>query len=282
VLLFACWWALVVAPSTQWRAIGSAAIALVAVLSSVLALLYLPMAALLAWKRPGFKSRAVLATFAAGAVVQGLFVLTADDPEGKHTTHAGDLVSIYGVRVLGSGLFGDSLVKTAWLDHGELVAIVGALVVIPVVVWLVLQNRGMHRCLGAVTVAYSVAMFVFAVARRGSTGFEVIEHRWNSNGGRFVALSLWLLLSGLAILISGARVSATAKRIMVVLFVAQFAVVGVGNYRASNGRSPGPAWNVQVAGVTTWCERQRPQTLTAIPITPRGWFAVLRCDRVLR
>jgi hypothetical protein len=209
-----------------------------------------------------------------------VFTVTTNDPEGRHTTHVGDLTGIYGVRVLGSAVFGDSLVKSLWNDHGYLVAAAALLVVVPLVVFLLLKAAGVHRCLGGISVAYSVGLFMFAVARRGSNGFRLVDGHWNGNGGRFVALSLWLLLSGLALLIAGARVSGHVRTVLVTALVAQFAIVGVANYRATNGRSHGPAWNVQVAGVTEWC-RSHPAQDTAIPITPPGWFAVLSCERVL-
>jgi hypothetical protein len=251
------------------------------VVSSVLALLYLPLVGLLAWKRRTFRGRVVLLAYGVGVAIQGIAVLTAHTTESKHTTHAGDLLPIYGVRVLGGGVFGDSLSKTLWLDHGYVVGVVGAVVAVGVLGALAFRARGVHLCLGLICAAYSAGIFLFAVARRGSVGLELIAGRWNFNGSRFVALALWLLISALVLLASGARFSATAKRVVITALVVWFAVIAVTNYRAVNGRSAGPAWNAEVDVVTTWC-RQHPRMATAIPITPPGWFTVLSCERVLR
>ena len=280
VLLFACWWALLVVPTSRGRTVTSALLVAATTLSTVLALTYLPFAALLAVKRRDRRSRVVLVTYFAAALVQGLYVVTANDPEAVHHTHVEDLPGIYGARVLGSGVFGDSLVKTLWNDHGYVVAYLALLVVVPLVVFLVAKSAGVHRCLGTISVAYSVGLFFFAVDRRGSTGFRMIAGAWNGNGGRFVALSLWLLLSGLAVLVTGARVSVRVRQIVIAALVLQFTVVAVANYRESNGRSNGPGWREEIASVTTWCE-SHPRLKTAIPISPPGWFAVLSCDRVL-
>jgi hypothetical protein len=177
-------------------------------------------------------------------------------------------------------VFGDSLVKTLWNDHGYVVVYLAVLVVVPLVAFLIIRATGVHRCLGGLTVAYSVAIFLFAVARRGSNGFRLVDGAWNGNGGRFVALSLWLLLSGIVVLVSGLSVSVRVSQLLVAVLVAQFAIVAVGNYRATNGRSHGPAWNEQVASVTNWC-RTHPEQGAAIPITPPGWYAKLSCHRVL-
>lgn len=281
VLLFACWWALIIVPATRGRTVACSVIVAASTLSSVLSLLYVPLVALLAYKRRDRGARVVLGTYALCAVLQTVFTLTADDPEAKHTTHAGTLLSVYATRVLGSGVFGDSLVKTMWLDHGYLGTFLALALVLALVVFLLVRTAGVHRCLGALAVAYSVGVYIFAIARRGTTGVELHAGQWNYNGSRFVALSLWLLLSGIVVLLSALRSSERVRNVLVAVLVVQFTVVAIANYREVNGRSHGPAWNEQVAAVTVWCN-EHPQQATAIPITPPGWFVIMSCERVLR
>jgi hypothetical protein len=279
-LLFACFWALLVVPTSRRRAIAAAVVCVLAALSSVLALLYLPVTARLAWKRRDVDSRIVLGSFVAASVVQGLFVVTASDSSPKSTTHAGDLLPIYSVRVLGSGALGEDWLERAWRHLGYGVGALAAVVVVLAVTVLLVRTGGTRRCLGALAIAQSVVMFVVPVALRGSDGFDLLPHHFVPTGARFATLSLWLLISGIAILLTGARLPAAVRTACIALLVVQFAVVAVHDLQGTNSRSGGPAWSDAVAAARAACRGRAPGAPVALGISPPGWQVHLTCDRV--
>ena len=278
-LLFANFWALLATPSIRRRAVLAATVCVFSALSSVLALFYLPVAALLAWKRRDRESRIVFAAFFAAAAIQGLFVLTARDQSPKGTTHAADLLPIYSVRVLGSGFLGEDWLGRAW-DHigfgvGALAA--GATVIgVGLLLW---RTPGARRCLGALAIGQSLLTYVLAVALRGSDGFKVLPDNFVPTGARFATLALWLLLSGVAILLTGCVVPEVLRRVCIGLLVVWFAVLAVHDFRGVNSRSDGPSWAAGVAAARAACRRAPPGKVVEIPISPTGLTVRLNCRR---
>jgi len=279
-LLFANFWALLAAPTNRRRSVLGATVCALSALSSVLALLYLPVTALLAWKRRDRESRLVFAAFFVAAAVQGLFVLTAHDQSPKGTTHAADLLPIYSVRVLGSGFLGEDWLGHAWnhLGYGVGVIATGAAVIgVGLLLW---RTSGTRRCLGAIAIGQSVFTYAIAIALRGSDGFKLIPDNFVPTGARFATLALWLLLSGVAILLTGARLPTVVRQVGIVLFVAWFAVLAVHDFRGVNGRSDGPSWAAGVAAARAACRDAPPGRVVEVPISPVGWSVHLSCRRV--
>jgi hypothetical protein len=279
-LLFVNFWALLAFPRTTRRTVLAAGLAALSALTSVLALVYVPFAAMLAWKRRDHLSRIVVSVFAAAAMAQLLLVLTAAN-EGPHaTTRAGDLPGLYVVRVLSVGLLGERGVHYEWRSLGYGLGVVAAIVVAVVAGLLLSRTSGARRCLGTVTIGYSVLMYVVAVAIRGTTAFSLQAAQYFPNGTRFSALSLWLLLSGIAILLDGVACSEAVRRLAIAVFVAQFAVVGLLGFRGTNARSGGPAWSAAVDEAASSCRDRPGDEVVVLPITPAGWTVSLTCDQV--
>ena len=279
-LLLAGFWAVLAVPRSTTRTWLAAGTGMLAALSSVLALLYLPLVALLAWKRRDRRSRTVLACFALGAAIQGVFVVTASDPSPREATNLADLLPIYSERVLGSALLGERDLGRTWNDIGYGVGIVAAVVVAVAIGVLVTHTRGAHRCLGAITVGYSVVLYLVPVAIRGTVHLELEAGAYGPTSTRFSAISILLLLSGFAIFLDGARLSATGRKVAVSIFVAQFVIVAVVGFRGTNGRSGGPAWPAAVAAAEVTCRGRPTPDRVQIPITPPGWSVELSCSRV--
>jgi hypothetical protein len=278
-LLFANFWALLAAPTNRRRAVLGATVCVLSALSSVLALLYLPATGLLAWKRRDRESRIVFAAFLVAAVVQGLFVLTASDQSPKGTTHAADLLPIYSVRVLGSGFLGEDWLGHAWnrLGYGVGVIAAGAAVIgVGLLLW---RTSGTRRCLGALAIGQSLFTYAIAIALRGSDGFKLIPENFVPTGARFATLALWLLLSGVAILLTGAELPRIVRQVGVILFVAWFAVLAVHDFRGVNSRSDGPSWAAGAAAAQAACRGAPPGKVVEVPISPPGWSIRLSCSR---
>ena len=281
-LLFANFWALLAVPANRRRAVIAAAVCVLSALSSVLALLYLPAAALLAWKRRDRESRIVLASFVIAAAVQGLFVLTAHDQSPKGTTHAADLLPIYSVRVLGSGFLGEDWLGHAWnrLGYGVGVIAAGAAVVgVGLLLW---RTSGARRCLGALAIGQSLFTYAIAIALRGSDGFTLIPDNFVPTGARFATLALWLLLSGVAILLTGSAMSEVLRRVCIGALVAWFAVLAVHDFRGANSRSDGPSWAAGAAAAAAACRGASRRQVVEVPISPPGWTVRLTCGRLER
>ena len=251
--------------------------------STVLAAFYVPLAGVLAWKRRDPESRIVFVGYGVGLAVQALFVVTAHDDSPQDATRVADLLPIYGVRVLGSGLLGDSMVKTAWADHGYAVGAFAAVVVGTVVVALALRTRGAHLCLGLTAVAYSVFVYVGAVALRGSDDFLPLPPR---------------VLPGRRPLRRAGALDPAQRSRRAAQRCADVRKSPAGC--ASQSSSPSScSWGSWTIGASMGDRAGRPGTsrspphrppamapsakaIVAVPITPPGWYINLSCDRLER
>jgi hypothetical protein len=278
--LFAGWWALLYQPRTRVDAIPGAAVASFAALSSALALLYVPFAALLAVKRRDAPSRIVFVAFVACAAVQGVVMLSATDATPTFPSHLRDVPRIYTVRVLGSMLVGEQWVGDVWQGMGRAFPILSVLVIATVVVFLTIRCRDPWRCLGLLTIAYSAVMYVVPVWLRGTEQLRIPDGGYFSIGNRYSSLSIWFLLSGIALLTSASR-SVTVRRVTTAVIVLQFVVVAVPGYRGTNPRSAGPEWQQTVGAARSKCS-ERPDSTALLQVIPIGRFPIhVSCSELL-
>ncbi len=279
--VFVCYWAILFRPSTKRDVALAGSIAFLAATSNVLTALYLPLALLLAWKRTDAKSRTVLAIFGVGLAIQGLVALLSSDPSPEVVSHATQLPQLFSVRVLGSVLVGDKWIRSLWLDLGDVVAWVAAAIFIALIAFLVSRTVGSRRCLGLITIGYSILLFCYPVDARGTSPLRLSARAFSFAGGRFATLSILLLLSGLFVLVSGAAIGAATRKVAIAVIAVQFAVVGVVGFRTVNSRSTGPRWLAALAGARLAC--QKPGTEVApVAISPPGIYVNLPCSRIDR
>jgi hypothetical protein len=280
-LIFVGYWALLLVPLDTRDVLLAGTIAFVAASSNALTLSYLPLAALLLYKRRDRRSRIVLAAYAAGVALQTTIVLTATSSSPTGQSKVSELPLLYSVRVFGSMLLGEKWIRSLWLTTGLFVAFVSALLVLAGLVYLMIRAAGASRCLGGITVCYSVFLFCYPVYERGTAALHLTDDTFSFAGARFATLSILLLLSGTMILLSGARIGAAAKQIAIVLVAAQFVVVGVVGFRATNARSAGPEWILALAGSRLACTT-KPKHLVPVALSPTGWYTLLPCARIDR
>jgi hypothetical protein len=259
-VVYALWWALVYRPRHTVGVVGAASVAVLAACSNSLALVFLPLAAVLAWRRPG-RYRIVAAAYAVGCLVQGIVILTSPAAEtAPHRTV--DFPGIFSIRVLASMVVGEQWVGDAWSALGWGLAAVAILVTACWLLALAWRGRGEARVLGLVAVGYAVLLYCAELWVRGSLGMR-IGSEYHTFGARYSSLSIWLTTAGLVLLVSSVR-SARLVRVVVVVIVVWFGVTSIAGFRGTTPRSQGPGWKTSVAQARDACAAGADQVQLAV------------------
>ncbi len=249
-VLYALWWALVFRPRHAVGVVGASVVVVLAACSNSLALVFLPLAAVLAWRRPG-RYRIVAGAYAVGCLVQGVVILGA--PAAETAPHrAVDLPGIFSIRVLASMVVGEQWVDHAWSALGWGLAVVVVAVTAAWLLGLAVRGKGEARALGLVAVAYAVLLYFAELWVRGSLGMR-IGPEYHSFGARYSSLSIWLMTAGLGLLVSSVG-SARLVRVVLAAIVVWFAVTSVAGFRGTTPRSQGPGWKTSVAEARVACD----------------------------
>ena len=212
-VLFAGWWALLYRP----RRVPTIALASITVFfaatSNALALLYLPMAALLLWRRRDGATAVVVGAYVVGCITQIVVIATASDTTPASQSHLADLPGLYLVRALGSGLVGERWLPDVWSALGWSLAALGAMLLLAAVVFLVARSKGGEgQLFGLLTVGYSILMYVAPVYDRSTVGLRLTAGApYISLSTRYTTLSMWLLASGLFMLLSASNLRSRAQ-----------------------------------------------------------------------
>ena len=270
---FAGWWALLYQPRRRSQAIAPAIVAGVATLSSVLALTFLPVAAWLAWRR-SWPYRAVAATFTAACAIQLLVIVNTTDDTVNGAHHLHDLPGLFAVRVLASLFMGEQWVDDGWKALGWTLGWLAAIAFVAILVIVGRRSRNEPRRLGVVSLGYAGFLYCAVVWVRG-TEMMRIPDVYNSIGNRYAALAMWLLVSGIVLLIVGTPSPVLVKWATVTV-VAWFALVSVAGFSGRNPRSNGPAWKPSVAAARAQCDRGRQHVELAV--VPYPFDVKISCD----
>jgi hypothetical protein len=262
-VLFAAWWALLYRPRRWLQVIAPATIVAVAAMSSGFAFAFLPVAVVLAWRRTWY-ARVVAIVFAAGCLVQAIVMLNATDDTVNGPHHLGDLAGVFSIRVLASMLMGEQWVDDGWKAFGWALAWLAAIAFVVLVVSLAWRTRDEHLVLAVVSIAYGIGLYVAAIWLRGTVMMR-IPAVYNSIGNRWAALAIWLLVSGMVLLVAGNRSVVVAKWATVGVVV-WFTVVSVAGFAGRNPRSDGPAWKPSVSAALAQCNAGHdPVQLAVVP-----------------
>jgi hypothetical protein len=278
-LSFAGWWAILYRPRSLPDAAPAAAVAFLAVTSNGLVLAFVPVMALMVWQRRDKPTFVVAGAFLAGVLVQLAVMASGNGPEQLGPTHIGDVPQIFAVRVFGSAVVGEHWVGDAWSALGVGFAVLATVAVVVLVAALAWFSTPRLRFLGLMTIAYAVALWVVSVYGRGTVAARIADTGYTSIATRYSSLSIWLLMSGMFIMVSGLR-PGTAKRVVIVAFAVQFALIAVVGFRATNGRSAGPAWSTSLQNARTAClapgAAHTDVLIVSVPPTP-NWAVKLTC-----
>src|SRR5438445_7911777 len=165
-LLFAAFWAVLDRRTTFGALVARSLVLAGAALTSTLAVLYLPLAVVVTWRRR--RTRREL--YVTGAFVFAVIAQAVADrfatPGFEGPSSVGDLTKIYLVRVVGSATVGERALQTLWLSWHLWLAVAFGLALIAVLVVGHRAERGQRRLMWLV-VAASVVLFAAPVWIRG-------------------------------------------------------------------------------------------------------------------
>jgi hypothetical protein len=305
-LMFAAFWACLSPAKRPVRKAVDVAVVLVSTLSDPLTGLLLPLVAVRAWRRRGS------AVWTGAALVLGLVLQYALAVSRAAPTHSprssGDIPILYGLRVVGSFLIGDSAIKGRWDANGGWFVLVAVLVAVALFGVAVVAAPRTVRLLLGVLLAYSVAFYVVPVGIRGGTA-PVLAHPANLLASRYTILPLWLLYSALIVAagVPGLRLARTPSASRATawlapgLTVALLTVQLVLNFATAGPRTSGTSWRLAAEAARPTCElgilgqtlpgppppAARPRLIrpgvVALPVAPGGhlfWAARFRCSQL--
>jgi hypothetical protein len=268
--------------STAEAAVASGVCA-IAALSQILVVLYLPLAVLLAVRRRSREMWIVVAGLAGGLALQAVPVLVGEESKRFDADYP-HLAPLYGIRVVGSAVLGENTLDDAWLRFDYWLLLLVALLAVALGL-LAARCQVPVRLAAGACLLYSVAMFVIPVGFRG-TQFETLHiGTWIGGASRFAALGVWLLLTGVFVLVDRADVGATLHTALVVVLVVQFALIAVTGFRIDSSRSVGPTWQASLTAAEAECAAEGSpgdDLAVRVQVSPpaRHWFARVPCDRI--
>ena len=240
VLCFAVFFALLHRPENKADVALAVAVAFLGTGSTILGLVFLPVAAYVAWTRRDTATRVVLGAYGLAVVLQVVAYATASN-KGTNTAGKGQLLNLYIARVLGITAVGDPGIAHLWNDGGRTFVYPVAFVVVATIAVLLACNRGWTLGLGLVAVGYSVVLFFGDLILRGDAGLP-LGSRWTDGSGRYNVMSVLFLLAAIAILIP---------------------------HRASGG-FPEPCWPGRSWPRSSWWSRSGSTGRTGVPAAPNG------------
>jgi hypothetical protein len=284
-LVFAAFWAILSVQRSRRMTISRAVVAFLACASSTLALLYLPLAAIVAWRRRSRADLVVTAALGTGGLLQliTLAVVPTPRPIGPRTLSG--LPRVYLQRVLESWLVGDGWLRTAVVEHRHTLAIVTILAVILLVVLLAACVRRDQWLWATIAFVSSGAMLAATAWARGLTPlFGAIDAIAGYQGARYFLVPFWLFFSGLVLLAGGVprslpRPAATLAAVGRAFLIVQFVVLAVVGFRLSNVRSTGPSYAAQIRSAQAECSRHA-NSRPVLFFSPPVFYAVVRCDEL--
>lgn len=281
-LLGALFWALARPATRRWDTSVCAVIVLAAALSSSVALLFLPLAALVVvLRRADRRAWIVPGLFAVACVVQLVAVVTTSAPAARSTATVGGLPRLYVVNVVGETVLGHRLVDEVWLGPGFLPFVALGIALGVALAFLFVRADGLGRLWGGAAIVMSVGVYSAAVFWRGSTQASLVEGVMTGSGARYTALGLQLLVGAAVVLVDRAALAERTHRVLVALLVAQAVLIPLTAYRVTTIRSRGPEWASALADARHVCERSdAPFSVQAIPTTPNGWLVLLPCHAI--
>jgi hypothetical protein len=269
-VLFAGWWALLFHPRRARDIALASVVAFFAATSNGLALFYLPVALYLLWRRRDRPTAIVGGVFLLGIAIQVAVILTTTDTTPSGKSHLADLPGIYLVRAVGSALVGEHSLPEVWDSIGWGIAVLGGALFVMLVAFLAVRSCGAQRLFGLLSVGYSIVLYVAPVYERSTVGLRLFSDMpYHPIATRYTTLSVWLLTSGLFVMLSGSRLRNTTRQVVTGVIVVQFAVLAALGFRETMPRSKGPEWgpSVTIAKASCRTDPTKPVTLAVDPYT---------------
>jgi hypothetical protein len=283
-MLFASFWVLIWRPRSTWAAVLAGIFLLATGLSTPGLWFFAPLAALRAAAARDRRDLAILAGFAAGALVQ-VPVLALNDETAVTPIWTHDIWTVFLQRVLDGAPLGLRLGGIAWERLGW-VLLIGLLIAAALGLYAGLRRSTPGaRWIAVIAIPTSLAMFVVSVYQR-AVGVAMLwpEGVYNGTGSRYAIVPAMLLVSAAVVLVDGAeRRRPTARRVPVAA-AATIAVLLVALATSFWARE------IAVRGVPPWDDALKAAAKTcadegaaeaSVPTSPPGFGLQVPCDRIL-
>lgn len=251
--------------------------------SSALALLFLPVALVVAVRRRRRADLVVLAALGAGSALQVGVTLATGLTSGGSTSWR-LVADLFGLRVIGSALFGEVALDPLWTGSGEVAVLV--LVALATGVFVVLFRRApaAARTRAGLALGTAVVLFVVPTVGRGTSviGFDLGIYTLNMT--RFTIVPIVLVLTAVALLVDPVEGGddpwhGTARR----AFLIWTGVVLLLGFRAATVRGLGPTWGAErVRALDGPCAGAPDDTPVELTTTPANFSVSLTCGRLRR
>jgi len=279
-LLYASFWALV------WRSEAASGLVIRSVvvglsaLTDPLAALFMPLAAVAAYRRRTVRGLVVPTVFVIALVLQGLIVLGGEGPQRFARFDPTSLLEIFALRVTGPILVGDRFLDDAWLSLGRIFAYGALVTVVAVLVYGFARFGRATRMFTALSCSYAVAFFVVPLAVRGTGEMDPVPGQFTLFGSRYVVLPFLFLVTALLLVLEDHTTRTRTRSAVAVVAFALGVVLVISNYPVTNLRSNGPAWKAELDKADAFCVASDAPTVR-IPVPPGGpWAVTIPCDRL--
>jgi hypothetical protein len=303
VLLWVVPWLLVLRPRRWLTAMVCAGIVLVAALSEIQAVFFLPLLPVL-WQR----ARPMSVPPSVGLVVGVVAQLAATVLYPREPRHSGlTVLDLMAVTLANSGMgvytSDPHVVATVLVSSGWLVPVVGAVPFaagLGVVVWRLVhrpkqvtngQLSGLRRrqwLLMSITCAVmGVSLLGVAVTITPGRVYEMAhfstEELASFQFSRYAVLPAMFLVA-LIVLVADYLIATHkktgVKAVAIVVVVGMLAAEALSFFPVKTPRSNGPAWSLAVAKATAQC-RTNPKGTATLPLAPNKWKVKLPCIHLL-
>ena len=271
-LLVGASWAIVSRQRQVADTVARAVVLVATALSTTVAALLVPGAFAVALHRGRRREWTVFGCFVSALAAQALLDRTAEPSPPYHlTSSAGDLFEVFGVRIVGGAVIGERWIGDAWKAWHYGVAAIGVAAVIGIAFACRRATRDRWALAGIALVG---AFFLFAIPVwiRGSQAMRLHESALRPDGARYLFAPVVVLVSGIVVLVDGAR-RAWLRWVIVMHAVVLIAVT----MQVANVRSKATPWDVVVDRARSECEHKFIATTTRLPVTPPPLVMLVTC-----
>lgn len=279
-LLGAAPWALLSQRDSVPDVVARSAVLVLAALSHVLAVLFVPLALLMAVRRRRLDVYMTAAALIVALVAQAGFMAVAPERHTSTASSVGELYTTVSVNVLGSFLLGERPISDLWVDHGMVAAV--AFTAATAAVFLVLLWRAADpaRRVALVLVVYAALVAGAPLWSNGTAGTVPPAGLPPVPVQRYVVVPVMLLIGAAAVLVDAPGRARTRPEAKVgrPLLLAHSILVLLLSFSIVNPRSNGPRWPDEVEEGRRTCAAG--EEVAGLDITPGGWFTVLPCDEL--
>ncbi len=258
------------------------AVAFFGATATVLAAMFVPVAAGYAVVRRTRAAVTVAVVYAAGLLAQGTVVFRSPNaPRSGSSLRV--LADMFGLRVLGSFLLGERPLDDLWTHIGEPVAVICSVVTIAIFVYLLRGAGRANQVTAGVFLAYALVGFIVPALGRGTDVIGFGPSTYTLNMTRYTVGPILWLVTAAAVLTSPGReprdrpLPFDGPKVLVV----QACTVIVISFISPTVRGDGPSWRDESARVYhDECGGRPSGTVVRVTTTPQNFSVALPCHRL--